>query len=49
MELKTLSRNHKIEQHQHTERAGRVERINLWSRAIYPAVLLLVLAFSFEL
>jgi hypothetical protein len=31
------------------ERAGRAERINFWSRAIYPSVLLLVLAFSFGL
>jgi hypothetical protein len=31
------------------ERAERVERINLWSRTIYPAVLFLVLAFSFDL
>jgi hypothetical protein len=30
------------------ERAKRVERINRWSRAIYPVVLLLVLAISFE-
>ena len=30
------------------DKTGQVERINLWSRIVYPVVLLLVLALSFQ-